>query len=572
MTTRPSSHPSRKIVDAATLAATLRREQARGRRIVHCHGCFDIVHPGHVRYLQAARQLGDLLVVSLTGDAGISKGPDRPYIPQDLRAENLAALEFVDWVVIDAHPTACEIIEQLRPDIYVKGREYATSSDERFLAERQRVEGYGGRVVFHSGDVVFSSTRLIQTLSRDARLDACRLRSICQRDGINLHTTTHRLAQLAGTPVLVIGDAVRERYVLCDAREMADDAPAVSLQQLESTGYWGGAAGLAFALHALGARPLLVTGVGDDDLSQSLQEDCAAAGIECILPRTRAQLVQRTTFVSDDTRLFHVTAGASAPLDSATENRTFQRVRDALYDARALFWSDHGLGLVTPGLAWAVTTAARKAGLTTAGHAPAPRANISALKGTDILALSERRLREAMHDMTSGLSAVAWQLLSRTGGQVALVSLHKRGLTAFDGRPAEPSPTQTVDGDTLHRRPPQALPERLRSTFIPSLADFHADPLGSEEAALALATLTLTLGGSLQLATYLAAAAGSLAATRLGRSLITADELRTWLHHRPELRPESRFVLDESATAGEPADDTAVDTLHSPLHAAEPRG
>ncbi|RMF73196.1 MAG: cytidyltransferase, partial [Planctomycetota bacterium] len=163
------------------MAQHLRTRRESGKTVVQCHGCFDIVHPGHVRYLQFARQLGDVLIVSLTGDELVGKGPDRPYIPQELRAENLAAFEFVDWVVIDPHPTACELLEQLRPDVYVKGREYADSHDPRFLREREIVESYGGRVVFHSGDVVFSSTRLIESLDDDAHLDECRLRALCDR-------------------------------------------------------------------------------------------------------------------------------------------------------------------------------------------------------------------------------------------------------------------------------------------------------------------------------------------------------------------------------------------------------
>ena len=128
-----STASDRKIVSIEALQAELAGLRSSGRTVVQCHGCFDLVHPGHVRYLRFARQLGDILIVSLTADAGVTKGLDRPYIPAELRAENLAAMEFVDWVVIDEHPTAVEILEQVKPDVYVKGREYAVSSDPRFL-------------------------------------------------------------------------------------------------------------------------------------------------------------------------------------------------------------------------------------------------------------------------------------------------------------------------------------------------------------------------------------------------------------------------------------------------------
>ena len=135
----------RKIVELATLLETLRTRRADGQTVVQCHGCFDIVHPGHVRYLEFASRQGDILVVTLTGDSEITKGDQRPYIPQELRAESLAALEFVDYVYIDPSPTAESVLEAIQPDVYVKGREYETSRDPRFLKERAAVESYGGR-------------------------------------------------------------------------------------------------------------------------------------------------------------------------------------------------------------------------------------------------------------------------------------------------------------------------------------------------------------------------------------------------------------------------------------------
>ena len=106
---------------------------------MHCHGCFDIVHPGHIHHLQYARSLGNLLIVSVSADANVNKGVNRPLIPDDLRAASLAALECVDAVYLNPDPTAAELLESLQPDLYVKGREYELSVDPRFIPR----EGYG---------------------------------------------------------------------------------------------------------------------------------------------------------------------------------------------------------------------------------------------------------------------------------------------------------------------------------------------------------------------------------------------------------------------------------------------
>ncbi len=538
----------RKIVDPRRLSEVLAAARRAGRRVIQCHGCFDIVHPGHIRYLQSARQLGDVLVVSLTGDQSVEKGPDRPYIPQELRAENLAALEFVDWVVIDPHPTACELLEVLRPDVYVKGREYATATDPRFLRERAIVESYGGRVVFHSGDVVFSSTRLIETLGREARLEECRLRSLCERNRIDWGRVLGVLEAFRGLPVLVVGDVVRERYVFCDPEGSGEDLPALSLQRLGATDYWGGAAAVALQLQALGARPVLVAGVGTDPASDELAALCAQRGIDGYLPRLRHTLVRRTTLIADDTKLMRISEGSAVPLDSAAEKLVFDRVCEHLPSVRLLLWADHGYGMVTPGLVWAATSAARRGEVLLAGSAPGPRGEIGKLRGTDMLVLTERQLREAVHDMSSGLSSVAWNLLYSTAGRTAVVSLHKRGLIAFDGRGHNERRSASSTGQAPATPQPYSL-ERLRSEFVPTLAVHHVDRLGAAEAVLSSAGLALAVGAGLPLATYLAAAAEALAVARPGRTLVGLGELQTWLAQRPELGGESRFLPEQSPPA-----------------------
>src|SRR3954467_6355184 len=160
---------SRKVCNLNRLLQVRSEARAGGKNVVHCHGCFDIVHPGHIRYLQFARQQGDILVASLTGDPHVNKGDSRPYIPQELRAENLAALEFVDYVYINPTTTAVELLATLKPDVYIKGREYEHNAAPGFLKEPHTVEAYGGRVIFSSGDVVYSSSHIIDNYAQ--RLD-----------------------------------------------------------------------------------------------------------------------------------------------------------------------------------------------------------------------------------------------------------------------------------------------------------------------------------------------------------------------------------------------------------------
>lgn len=154
-----------KLIPRAEVAALGQRLRQSGKRIVFANGCFDIFHVGHVRYLEGARQQGDVLIVGVNSDGSVRqlKGEGRPLLPEEARAELLAAMESVDYVVIFDRPTAENILRDLRPDVHCKGTDYA----EETVPEREVVKSWGGRIVI-AGDAKDHSTR--EVLARIARL------------------------------------------------------------------------------------------------------------------------------------------------------------------------------------------------------------------------------------------------------------------------------------------------------------------------------------------------------------------------------------------------------------------
>lgn len=132
--------------------------------LVLCHGTFDLFHYGHLQYLKAARRLGSWLVVSLTSDEFVNKGPGRPVFNESQRAEMIAALSIVDRVEICRSKTAIPMIEKYKPDIYFKGADYKSLDKHGYLeTERLMVEALGGRLVL-SDTPLFSSTKLLETI------------------------------------------------------------------------------------------------------------------------------------------------------------------------------------------------------------------------------------------------------------------------------------------------------------------------------------------------------------------------------------------------------------------------
>ena len=154
-----------KRIPRAEVVSLGERLRKAGRQIVFANGCFDIFHVGHVRYLEGARQQGDALVVGVNSDQSVRqlKGEGRPLLPEDARAELLAAMECVDYVVVFDEPTAEEILRDLKPHVHCKGTDYT----EATVPEREVVKDWGGRVVI-VGDPKDHSTR--DVLARIAQL------------------------------------------------------------------------------------------------------------------------------------------------------------------------------------------------------------------------------------------------------------------------------------------------------------------------------------------------------------------------------------------------------------------
>ncbi|MBR6905593.1 MAG: D-glycero-beta-D-manno-heptose 1-phosphate adenylyltransferase [Selenomonadaceae bacterium] len=150
--------------DIASFCETLRRG---GKKIVFTNGCFDILHAGHVRYLAAARALGDCLVLGLNTDASVRriKGPERPINSEEDRAEVADALKAVDYVVLFDEPTAEQVIGKVRPDIYVKGGDYTLET----LPEAKIVQSYGGRVEFIALVAGRSTTNVIEKIKGESK-------------------------------------------------------------------------------------------------------------------------------------------------------------------------------------------------------------------------------------------------------------------------------------------------------------------------------------------------------------------------------------------------------------------
>lgn len=522
----PQLSLQKKILSRDELLDRVRDARERGLRIVQCHGCFDIVHPGHIRHLEFASRQGDILLVSITGDPHIAKGTGRPLIPEHLRAENLAALNFVDWVCIDENPTALQIVEAVQPDIYLKGREYEGNNDPRFMAEKRAVERGGGKVVFSSGDVIFSSSALISHMHDAIDPFSARLRQLGHVHDLRPSTLESIVQQFSKMRVVVIGDTIIDTYVQCERPEVAAEGPILSLRPLEEVSYDGGAAIVCNHLAEMGAQVHFVTVLPDDDRGNELVERLESRGIQVSRVLSEQPIIEKQRFLVDQQKVMKLDRGRPIAMDEqqrkelvchAIEAVGCANLREGEHDdqlADAVILTDFAQGMLTPAILTRLVRRLRPHVQCLAGDVSGRRANLMHLRNMDLVCPSEQEIRDAVGDYAQGLGAVVWRWFEMTGTRNGMVTLGQDGVIAF-------SRLDDDDEDSS-----EGWQRRLKSEHIPALGPPAIDQLGCGDAMLSAATLARCAGADLVQAAYLGSIAASIEARTLGNTPISAANLR----------------------------------------------
>ncbi|SDT94706.1 rfaE bifunctional protein, domain II [Verrucomicrobium sp. GAS474] len=231
-----------KILPYETASDAFDALRLQGKRIVQCHGTFDLIHPGHIYHLEEARELGDILVVTVTAEHFVNKGPGRPFFNDLLRGKSLAALACVDYVVLIPHPTALKAIECVKPAIYCKGVEYANPDNDvtgNIHEDLRTVEAYGGEVRY-LGSIVFSSTKLINAHFAPVPQG---VREYCA--GLAKEFSPDRFREIVDSfsrlKVLIVGDVIYDRYSYVKVQGLTSKNRILSSRLLSEETQTGGA-------------------------------------------------------------------------------------------------------------------------------------------------------------------------------------------------------------------------------------------------------------------------------------------------------------------------------------------
>ena len=352
-----------KVVSVDELARVTAELHAQGRTVAYCHGVFDLVHPGHIRHLEAAHREVDRLVVTVTPDAYVNKGPGRPVFNERLRAESLAALEAVDYVAVNAWPTAVESIGLIRPDVYVKGGEYSRREDDvtgMIYEEERAILDVGGRIQF-TDDLVFSSTQLLNAhfgvFAPETNEFLAGFRERHSADEI-----VALLKSLADLDVTVVGDAIIDEYHFCRPYGMARKSATIAVQLLSEESHLGGSLAVANHLAGFCRRVRLVTCLGE----HSSKEDLIRAGLKpnvepVFVRRADGSTVTKRRYVQPFLvqKLFEVSFFTDTPLPAELEKEAAAIAAREAGASDVTVVADFGNGFIGPRIVDALTSSAR---------------------------------------------------------------------------------------------------------------------------------------------------------------------------------------------------------------------
>jgi rfaE bifunctional protein kinase chain/domain len=371
--------------------------------------------------------------------------------------------------------------------------------------------------------VIYSSTALIGTLESSEPFNDEKVRRFRREFDLEDAAMSQLLLRCRGKRMVVVGDYIADRYHFCDASGIASEGPMMTLRPLGSNHYDGAAAIIARHLAGLGADVTLITALANDPASEQVIERLSAEGIHVRAARQRQQLVTKTRYLVDQTKLFKVDEGAVAPLDSRSLETVAGIIEESTTEAAGIIFADFGYGTITGPLLDRVLPKVR-------ANVPIVTADVSGRQSTllrfrevDLMCPTEREIRQTLNNFSSGLNAVVYELLERTKARAAMITLGKQGLCLFDDR-KQVLPTQAWD-------------RTLRTAYLPALSGNVIDPLGCGDALLATASLVLAAGGSTQAAAFLGSLAAGIEVQRVGNEPITTDQLLVLLNRSTHQLP-----------------------------------
>lgn len=424
----------RALEDLAAELATLR---AQGKTIIHCHGTFDLLHIGHIRHFKEAAAMGDVLVVTVTPDRFINKGPGRPVFTEQLRLEAVAALEMVDFAALTRWPTAVETIHLLKPHAYVKGSEYAVAEDDitgGIVKERLAVEAEGGELRFTDG-VVFSSSTLINR-HMDVLPDAAKAFLATCRERGGLEMVLGWLERVQKLRVVLVGETIIDEYHYCETMGKSGKEPILASRFIRAETFMGGVLSVVNHVCGLGASASVISCLGEQESFAPFIHDtlCPDAVPHFVsIPNSPTIVKRRFVETYPFQKLFELYL-----MNGMEEKQTIaapaitDALETAMASADAVLVLDYGHGLLSEPVVATLCEKAPYLAVNTQVNAGNHGFNtISKYPRADFVGLSERELRMDARNRTAPIADLIGDAASRLGAGAVYITAGRQGSFCF---------------------------------------------------------------------------------------------------------------------------------------------
>ncbi|WP_419784188.1 PfkB family carbohydrate kinase [Maridesulfovibrio sp.] len=480
------------ISELAEIAAELREN---GKRIVLCHGVFDLLHIGHIRYFNQAKEHGDVLMVTLTPDHYVDKGPDRPAFTEVLRAEALASLGETDYVAINEWPTAEETLRAIRPHVYAKGDEFKDIDNDplgKIGKEADVVREIGAELVFTS-DIVYSSSNLINRyLTRNnEELDEY-LKMF--RSRYRLDNVLDHLESMQDLNVLIIGDTILDEYQIASTLGKSSKDPILALKYQSHELYAGGALAVANHVANFAGEVTLLTMLGEHERYEDfIREKLDGKITPRFFTRPKGPTTLKRRFIDSYSlsKVMEIYVMDDSPLPDSLEQEICAELENIISDYDLVLAADFGHGLISPALIELLAEKAPYLAVNTQANAGNRGFNtIGKYPRMDFFSLAEHELRLETRDQLNELRPLLIETGNRLQTKISLVTQGSRGCSLYN---------------------PES--EFVR---IPSFQSNVVDRVGAGDALFSIAAMAACMGLHEELVGFLGNIAGSLAVQIMG--------------------------------------------------------
>jgi len=486
---------NKKILNLEELKKIVSNYKSKGKTIVHCHGVFDLLHLGHIKHFEEAKSLGDILIVTITPDEFVNKGPNRPAFATEFRLEALAALESIDFVAANRWPTSVETIKMLEPDIYCKGPDYKNPNDDitgKINEETKSLNSIGGKVVY-TNDITFSSSSL---LNKYGEIYNKTQKSFIEKtlSGKNINQIKNVLDKLKNLKVLVIGETIVDQYIFCEALGKSGKEPVLVLRDLNSQQYAGGASAIARHLSDFCNNITLLSMLGENKEHENFIIKSFPINIKPLfIYKKNSPTITKKRYVDyiSNSKTLGVYSINDEKMEKKNEDELLKYCKNLIPNHDLVIISDYGHGFISQDLAKELSSYSIFMSL----NAQINAANIgyhtmNNYSDIDCTIINETELRHELRDREGDLNTLMVKLAKKLQTRYLVVTQGSGGATLYDSK-----------NKNYH--------------FCPAFANKIIDKIGSGDAMLALLSCSLKSGLDVDLSLFL----GSLAAAQSVESI-----------------------------------------------------